>query len=305
MMKKCIFRILVLCAAAVLICGMTACTPQDSAESSSAYSSSKTQNSSQETSSVESKIEYKEEEWRLHPQDYKLIAFTFDDGPEGDTVDENYPSVKLANLFEQYNGNATFFLIGYKLEKYAAEIPKYLLSKGNELANHSYNHANSGQMKAMSPEALRKEVLGCNDLIEQMCGVKPKFFRGGNYARCPEMWELLKEEKIPAILSYKGFSDFADGTDTPESISNYLIKTDIPDGAIMGMHSSNMNCATPDGLAIALPRLYEKGYRFCTLSELFEFRGVTYDDLPEYCYLTRISLDPMGEVDISGRILKD
>ena len=338
MMKGIFLRILALCLVSVLVCGMTACTPQNSGELSSGVSSGKnsstastgdidsptsssgssgatqtssgtesdtssiTNASSQTASSEESKPQYKEEEWRLHHQDYKLIAFTFDDGPESSSASDKYPSVKLANLFEQYHGGATFFLIGSTLEKNGPAIPKYILSKGSELASHSYNHATSAQMKNMTPAQLRKEILGCSDLLEKMVGVRPKFFRAGNYAKCTGMWELLKEEKVSAIFSYKGFSDYVGGKDTADSIAKYLTETDIPDGAIMGMHSNNMNFATPDGLEKALPILYEKGYRFCTLSELFELRGITYDDVPQFCYISRVGVDAVGQADIRGQI---
>lgn len=337
-MKVKIPRVVALCVAAILVCGIAACTPQNSAQLSSGASSGKnssvastgdvdspasssgssavtqsgsgaesdassiTDASSQTASSEESKPQYKEEEWRLHHQDYKLIAFTFDDGPEGTTVSDKYPSVKLANLFEQYHGGATFFLIGSTLERNGPAIPKYILSKGSELASHSYNHATSAQMQKMSEAELRKEILGCSDLVEKMVGVRPKFFRAGNYAKCTGMWELLKEEKVSAIFSYKGFSDYVGGKDTADSIAKYLTESDIPDGAIMGMHSNNMNFATPDGLEKALPILYEKGYRFCTLSELFELRGITYNDVPQFCYISRVGVDAVGQADIRGQI---
>lgn len=117
------------------------------------------------------------------------------------------------------------------------------------------------------------------------------------------MWELLKEMKMPAIYSYKGFGDYSGGKSTADEIATYLLETDLPDGAIIGMHSNNMLNVTPDGLAEALPKLYEKGYRFCTLSELFEFRGVKYEQIPEKYYITRIGVDPMGDADIRGQYL--
>lgn len=66
------------------------------------------------------------------------------------------------------------------------------------------------------------------------------------------MWELLKEIKMPAIYSYKGFGDYSGGKSTADEIATYLLNTDLPDGAIIGMRSNNMLNVTPDGLAGAL-----------------------------------------------------
>ena len=85
-------------------------------------------------------------------------------------------------------------------------------------------------------------------------------------------------------------------TATIEQIEQSLTGTDLCDGAIIGMHSTNPNCVTADGLSRALPILYGKGYRFCTLSELLELRGISYNDLPKGKYIDRISKQPDGTV---------
>ena len=52
---------------------------------------------------------YNDNQWFLHPEDYKLIAFTFDDGPVFSEVGNNV-TTKIIVSFDAYYGAATFFL---------------------------------------------------------------------------------------------------------------------------------------------------------------------------------------------------
>ena len=129
------------------------------------------------------------DDWRSHPEDYKLLAFTFDDGP-----DDYSPSVtqKVADAFAANNGSATFFFIGNSFNKDTDEgVAKYVLSKGNEIANHSYNHKNAATMDAMSEAEFNKEFEGANALIKEKTGVTPKYWRGGGFAYSERVYEKL------------------------------------------------------------------------------------------------------------------
>ena len=47
----------------------------------------------------------------------------------------------LLDLFEKYNSNATFFTLGYIAEKHP-ELIEEIVSKGHEIASHSFSHLN-------------------------------------------------------------------------------------------------------------------------------------------------------------------
>lgn len=236
------------------------------------------------------------DDWRSHPEDFKLLAFTFDDGP-----DDYSPSVtqKVADAFAANNGSATFFFIGNSFNKDTDEgVAKYVLSKGNEIANHSYNHKNAATMDAMSEAEFNKEFEGANALIKEKTGVTPKYWRGGGFAYSERVYEKLEELNLPAIGCYTNLgSDWSGGSATVDSIVNVLLGN-LPDGAIIGAHSSSNTYATPDALEIALPQLYEQGYRFCTVSELLEYKGLSASDLPLHAYTTRIETLSDGSTKI-------
>src|SRR5689334_17993803 len=67
--------------------------------------------------------------WEAHTSK-KLIALTFDDGPNPKYTPQ------VLELLEQYNAHATFFEIGYRMEQYP-QIVQQVVQAGHELGNHS------------------------------------------------------------------------------------------------------------------------------------------------------------------------
>lgn len=247
---------------------------------------------SQNTSSAVKVTDYPESEWKKHPENYKLIAFTFDDGPSSSRSDGS-PAAAIADLLNKYYGGGTFFFCGTKIDENGSEIPNYVVSKGSEAANHSYAHKNIG---SLSYDETKDEIVRCSDAIKNALGTEPKLFRGAGFSYSGDMWSILTDLKMPAIHSYTaGFGDYAGGTGTKENIVDYLLSKDLPDGAFIGMHSTNSKMIVPDALAEVLPELYKRGYRFCTVSEMFELKGVSLDTAPTNVYIKGIKSVENGE----------
>lgn len=106
-----------------------------------------------------------------------------------------------------------------------------------------------------------------------------------------DMWDYLESIGMPAInYAIAHGSDYSGGTATVDSILNVLLNKEIKDGSIIIGHSTKEDCVVPDALAIALPILYEQGYRFCTLSQLFELQGIDYEDIPTGKYIKGVTV---------------
>ena len=151
-------------------------------------------------------------------------------------------------------------------------------------------------MSSLTFDEVEASIVNMNVLLKEELNVTNKFFRAGGFSQSSYMWSVLTGLNMPAIRCVVSFGDYAGGSATKEQIAQKLTETDLCDGAIIGMHSTNSNCVTADGLSLALPILYEKGYRFCTLSELLELRGIDYNSLPKGKYITKISKQPNGTV---------
>jgi len=229
---------------------------------------------------------YDPSDWRSHPQDYKLMAFTFDDGPANADFTMDDPAVKILNLMNQYEGNATYFYHGNAIRKDNGML-KWLIDNGAEIANHSDMHISFDG--TMNYDEVKRQVTHVDKLLEPY-GVKTKYFRAAGYSSDETLEKVLKELKIPHITHQLAYADYSGGTATAESIANSIMNN-ASDGAVVGMHSSNKNNITPDALAIVLPYLYEQGYRFCTVDELFELRNVDANNIPYGKRIKKVKAD--------------
>jgi peptidoglycan/xylan/chitin deacetylase (PgdA/CDA1 family) len=75
-------------------------------------------------------------------RDKKLIALTFDDGPNTTTTND------VLDLLAEYDAKASFFLIGDNINSASAASVRRAYDMGMEIDNHSKTHANMSKMTA-------------------------------------------------------------------------------------------------------------------------------------------------------------
>ena len=92
------------------------------------------------------------------------------------------------------------------------------------------------------------------------------------------VYQACTELGLPCIIrdTTVATNDWNKAT-TQQQIEDAVINNAY-DGAIVLMHSTNSTTAA--ALEKICSELYSQGYRFCTLSELFELRGVEYESIP-------------------------
>lgn len=194
----------------------------------------------------------------------KMIAITFDDGP--------YPKVeaKILELFEQYNGRATFFCLGERIAHTYPDSPALLHAAGHEVASHTYSH--EVNFATASNKDIWSEVNRTNLLIANATGYAPDYVRfpGGSVGkRALNVPMIVTNWNIDSI-DYKYKKD-ANGPELIyKRVLNYM---DVADGAIVLMHSLYQN--TYESVKMYVEYLTEEGYELVTLSELFYYKGVT------------------------------
>ncbi|MGI6579637.1 MAG: polysaccharide deacetylase family protein [Saccharofermentanales bacterium] len=193
----------------------------------------------------------------MHPSgDFKYIALTFDDGPY-DKVD-----LGILDLLNKYEGHATFFLLGGRIDTYPDTV-KAIAEQGSELANHSYNHKN---LTKISYEELLAEINLTNELIQQCTGITPALIRPPYGAYNDFVLEVLP---YPFVNWNHDTEDWS--LQNADLISQSL--EDAKAGSVILMHS--LYPETLEALEKSLPILYEQGYRFVTVSELYRIYGVS------------------------------
>ena len=191
----------------------------------------------------------------------KLVAFTFDDGPNAMYTEE------VLAVLEKYNAHATFFVVGAHSQfTRAGEIMKKIMNGGHEIASHTYSHPN---LTTLTAEQIREEEKKTSDLIFELCGVRPTLMRapGGSY-----------NSDVLAAVSYPLIGWTVDTLDwkhqDPKQALEYL-KAQVADGGIVLMHD---RLATSAETAEELIKwLYENDYKIVSVSELMAARGVTME----------------------------
>ena len=187
----------------------------------------------------------------------KRIAFTFDDGPHYDVT------VSIADMFAQYGGKCTYFIVGNRVAGRNAEAVSYAASKGHEIAIHGYTH--DYYYDKCSDSRYEQEVTLTHQAIVNTIGVAPTLLRppGGGMKN-----SRVKASPYAVILWNVDPKDWYYKKESKANVNqivNHILKY-AEDGDIVLMHDLYEN--TRDAVEILLPKLKEMGYEFVTVSEL-------------------------------------
>ncbi|MGN0650631.1 MAG: polysaccharide deacetylase family protein [Oscillospiraceae bacterium] len=200
-------------------------------------------------------------------QEEKLIALTFDDGPNTTTT------MEVLDKLEKYGITGTFFLVGNNINEESAKSVKRAYDMGCEIENHSKTHS---YMNRMTAEEVLDEYNYVDEYVVEITGEHTKFFRPPYIAVSDAMHDALE---APFISGY-GANDWDDRIPA-ERRANMVLKQ-AKDGAIILLHDAEGNSLTVEALDIIIPELLAQNYRFVRLDELFELSGVTPKD--KYIY---------------------
>ena len=204
-----------------------------------------------------------DEEMNDSEEEKKLVALTFDDGPNTTTTNE------VLDVLEKYGVKASFFLIGVNINDDSAKAVKRAYDMGCDIGNHSKTHAN---MTELTDEEIVDEIKYVDDRIYEITGEYPKYFRPPYIAVNNKMFDLIDETFINGF----GVTDYDDRV-TAE-IRHMRVMKQVKDGAIILLHDAQGNSQTVEALDLIIPDLISEGYELVTLTELFERKGVTLGD---------------------------
>jgi peptidoglycan/xylan/chitin deacetylase (PgdA/CDA1 family) len=193
--------------------------------------------------------------------DKKVVALTFDDGPE-----PNFTPA-LLDVLKKHDARATFFVMGKKAEAHP-QILKRMAMAGHEIGNHSYSHPDFNKLKK---EAQLEEITKTNAIIEKYSGQNVALLRPPGGYLSYDLIEMSKKEHLTiAYWTYQQDSkDWRNGT-KPSAISGHIIKN-IQPGQVIILHDGCPNgMATVHAVDTILIRLQKEGYTFVTMSELIK-----------------------------------
>lgn len=185
----------------------------------------------------------------------KMIALTFDDGP-------NYNTSKVIDVLNKYDIKATFFVLGSRAIN-NKDILKKMADSGMEIGNHTYNHL---LLTKYDENKIRSEIEDTSEVIYSATKKRPKLLRP-SYGSVNN--KIKKVANMPIIIWDIDTLDWK--YHNSRRISSRVINK-VKDGDIVLMH--DIYSATANALEIIIPSLKSKGYTFVTVSDLFYYKNI-------------------------------
>lgn len=201
----------------------------------------------------------------------KLIALTFDDGPDPKQTAE------ILELLKQYGAHSTFFVIGKRVARYP-ELVRHMVASGHEVANHTYNHVYFD--RHTSEQKIMEELTRTQEAIQTAAGYHATLFRppGGKYNEL--IVNTAKRMNLKSIM-WSWHQDTKDWSlPGVQKITNKVLGN-ARNGDIVLFHDFvSGSSQTKAALEVILPELQKQGYQFVTVSELLRHSGSQLVDSP-------------------------
>lgn len=167
------------------------------------------------------------------------VSLIFDDGP--------HPSItpKVLAILKQYHIHATFFLIGYRAEKYP-NLVKKILADGNTIGTHTLQHAD---LHLITPEAIHYELNKSRNLLEKISGqkvycIQPPFMRRSHKL-------VVEARALNMIVIPKAYDSYDSRSLSIQSLVDRVVSV-ANSGAIINLHDTNTRTL------LALPEIIQK-----------------------------------------------
>ena len=196
------------------------------------------------------------------PTSKKVIALTFDDGPNPKYTNQ------VLELLKQYGAHATFFEIGYRMEQYPKVVDQ-VVHAGHELGNHSMTHQyeNKAGVKYMC-----LDIIKADRIIQKYQPNHLMLFRPpGGYIDTALLQEAKQLGYKVVLWSYhQDTKDYS--LPGAQVIADHIIRH-ARNGDIVLLHDGGGDRSqTIQALKSILPALKQKGFQFVSVSELLQLK---------------------------------
>lgn len=199
-------------------------------------------------------------------KDKKLLAITFDDGP-------NYKVTSgLLDELGKRNARVTFFLVGNRISSQISLI-KRMYESGHTIASHTYDHK---RLTKLEKDQIINEIDRTNELLKSITGEDVKYLRPpyGSYDK-----DVLEQIDMSFILWNVDTEDWK--TKNAEKVCQNIIDN-AEDGNIILLH--DLYQTSVDGAICAIDKLQDEGYAFVSIDELISLKGIDIKTHTAYRY---------------------
>lgn len=178
----------------------------------------------------------------------QVALLTYDDAP--DTY-----AVEIAKILKEKDAPAIFFVNGMYIEDEEGQnMLKEIHEMGFEIGNHTHTHPS---LPSISEEQQTEEIMKTSDLIEDIIGVRPRFFRAPFGQNTDHTRQVAEEDGMTLMnwtYGYDWEADYMDG----DALADIMVNTNLlANGANLLMHDREWTMqATPD----IIDGLRDKGF---------------------------------------------
>ena len=192
------------------------------------------------------------------PSDRKVVALTFDDGPNPDATP------LILDTLREKGVHATFFVLGSHVQRWP-DLVQRIAHEGHQLGNHGYFHR---KLHFKSPFYVSRDIRLGIRAIKRAGAPAPQLFRAPHGFRSPWTTPIASSYGERTVGWSLGVWD-SDRPGADEIVRRTL--EGVQPGSIILLHDGDGY--NPDGdrlqtaaaLPIIIDRLKEQGYEFATL----------------------------------------
>ena len=186
----------------------------------------------------------------VNPQE-KMLALTFDDGPDGNTH-------ALLDTLDKYEASATFFVLGQKVTGGAGVLQR-MVREGHEIGNHSWNHPD---LRTLPPQQVHLQIADTQSAIKSATGIAPSQMRPPYGAINAEVQQEIDAQGLRTAMWSVDTNDWRDRD--PNVLYQRIVES-AGDGKIILLH--DIHGASVQAAIRAIPELKAQGYQLVTLSQ--------------------------------------
>ena len=178
----------------------------------------------------------------------KVVLLTIDDAPDK-------RSLEMAKTLKALNAPAIFFVNGHFLDTDEEKaVLKEIHNMGFAIGNHTQTHTN---LKELTEEQQRSEIMQVSETIEAVIGEKPKYFRAPFGSNTDFSKALVKEQGM-LLMNWTYGYDWESQYQDAAALSDIMVNTEyLTNGANLLMHDRTWTAAALKGI---VEGLRGKGY---------------------------------------------
>lgn len=203
----------------------------------------------------------------LSPEHEKIALLTFDDGPVGESTS------RILAVLDRHNAKAIWFVNGSQLASkkgngtYAIKPKKAALlleieKRGHLIGNHTWQHRN---LRKISAESQREEIESTNQVITEITGNQPFYFRPPFGASTIISDELCRTSGMQSMNWSVGSLDWEPSVYKQKHAITGQVLTTIHHGGTLLFHDRTWTAAELDEV---LTGLEKAGYHFVIPTEV-------------------------------------